>query len=112
MVTKTLYELLNVPEDASGEEIKAAFKKLARIYHPDVSAEHGAEEKFKEISVAYDVLSSEAKRRAYDQDFRYGAFNVQAIPTHEWVHQPYIDAYVWSPLYFREWNEHHDFMYS
>ncbi len=63
------YEVLGVQRGASPEEIKQAFRKLARQYHPDVSKEHNAEERFKEVNEAYSVLSDEQKRAQYD---RYG----------------------------------------
>jgi len=63
------YDILGVGRDASDDEIKAAFRKLARQYHPDVNKEDGAEEKFKEINEAYGVLSDREKRARYD---RYG----------------------------------------
>ena len=65
---KDYYEVLGVPRTASAEEIKRAFRKLARQYHPDVAkTKKGAEEKFKEINEAYEVLSDPAKRKQYDE---------------------------------------------
>jgi molecular chaperone DnaJ len=61
------YEVLGVGKNASDDEIKAAFRKLARQYHPDVNKEHDAEEKFKEINEAYGVLSDSDKRARYDR---------------------------------------------
>ncbi len=61
------YEVLGVPRDASQEEIKKAFRRLARQYHPDVNRTKEAEEKFKEINEAYEVLSDPEKRAAYDR---------------------------------------------
>ena len=62
-----LYGTLGVSRDASQEEIKRAFRKLAMEYHPDRNKSDGAEDRFKEISAAYDVLSDEEKRRTYDR---------------------------------------------
>ncbi|MCX7809241.1 MAG: DnaJ domain-containing protein, partial [Deltaproteobacteria bacterium] len=62
------YELLGVPKTATQEEIKAAYRKLAKAYHPDLNRnDPTAEERFKEISEAYSVLSGPEKRRAYDR---------------------------------------------
>ncbi|MCM3635487.1 MULTISPECIES: molecular chaperone DnaJ [Paenibacillus] len=63
------YEVLGVSKDASGDDIKKAYRKLARQYHPDVNKAADAEDKFKEVKEAYDVLSDDGKRDTYD---RYG----------------------------------------
>lgn len=71
---KDYYEVLGVDKNASDEEIKRAFRVLAKKYHPDVNKEPGAEEKFKEIGEAYSVLSDPNKRQQYDQ-FGHAAFD-------------------------------------
>jgi len=63
---KDLYKTLEVSEDISAADLKKAYRKLARKYHPDVNKSPEAEEKFKEINAAYEVLSDEGKRRQYD----------------------------------------------
>lgn len=67
MKYKDYYKILGVPRDAKPEDIKKAYRRLARKFHPDVSKETGAEEKFKEVNEANDVLSDSEKRAAYDQ---------------------------------------------
>jgi molecular chaperone DnaJ len=75
--TKDYYAILGVDKNASDEEIKRAFRRKARETHPDVSEHDDAEERFKEINEAYDVLSDASKRQMYDQygtvDGRFGA---------------------------------------
>ena len=61
------YQVLGVGRDATSKEIQAAFRKLARKYHPDVNKEPGAEKKFKKINEAYEVLKDPEKRKRYDQ---------------------------------------------
>src|SRR5512132_4142979 len=64
---RDFYEILGGPRTASQEEIQRAYRKLARTYHPDVNKDPGAEERFKEVSEAYDVLSDPETRKKYDQ---------------------------------------------
>lgn len=74
MNKRDYYEVLGVSKNASDAEIKSAFRKLAKKYHPDVSKEENAAEKFKEAQEAYAVLSDKQKRSQYDQ-FGHNAFN-------------------------------------
>lgn len=74
MNKKDYYEVLGLSKGASDEEIKRAFRKLAKQYHPDVNKEPGAEEKFKEIGEAYAVLSDPQKKAQYDQ-YGHAAFS-------------------------------------
>lgn len=75
--TSSLYETLGVDKSASTEEIKKAYRRLARKYHPDINKEAGAEDKFKEINAAYEILSDEKKRAQYDRhgDAMFGGQN-------------------------------------
>ena len=66
-MSKSLYETLNVSESASSDEIKKAYRKLARKYHPDINKDESAVDKFKEINAAYEVLSDTKKKQQYDQ---------------------------------------------
>ena len=63
------YEVLGINKNASADEIKRAYRKMAKKYHPDVNKSADAEEKFKEVNEAYEVLSDPDKKAAYD---RYG----------------------------------------
>jgi molecular chaperone DnaJ len=74
----SLYDTLGVTKGASQDEIKKAYRKLARQYHPDANpGDASAEEKFKQVQTAYDVLSDDEKRKAYD---RYGSTNGRGEP--------------------------------
>lgn len=76
-MSKSLYDTLGVSAGTSDAEIKKAYRKLARQYHPDVNKDPGAEDKFKEINAAYEVLSDKEKRAKYDQygDSMFGGQN-------------------------------------
>lgn len=67
MAKRDYYEVLEISKDASSDDIKRAYRKLAKKYHPDINKEKGAEEKFKEINEAYEVLSDANKKEIYDQ---------------------------------------------
>src|SRR3954447_7013778 len=72
-MARDYYDALGISRTASTEEIQRAYRKLARQYHPDVNHDPGAEERFKDVSEAYSVLSDPDTRRRYDQfgpDFR------------------------------------------
>ncbi len=69
MAKRDYYEVLGINKGATEDEIKRAYRKMAKKYHPDVNKEPGAEEKFKEVNEAYEVLGDAEKRAAYD---RYG----------------------------------------
>ena len=66
MAPRDFYDALGVSRTASADEIQRAYRKLARTYHPDVNKEPGAEDRFKEVSEAYDVLSDPETRKRYD----------------------------------------------
>ena len=77
IMAKSLYKTLEVNENASSDDIKKAYRKLARKYHPDINKEESAVEKFKEINAAYEVLSDKQKKSQYDQfgDDMFGGQN-------------------------------------
>src|SRR6202167_3511052 len=84
MQYRDYYEILGLTRSADADEVKRAYRKLARKFHPDVSKEKNAEEKFKEVQEAYEVLRDSDKRAAYDQlgrDFRNGQ---QFRPPPDW----------------------------
>ena len=76
-MSKSLYDTLEISENASEAEIKKAYRKLARQYHPDVNKDKGAEDKFKEINAAYEILSDKEKKAQYDRmgDGMFGGQN-------------------------------------
>src|SRR5450432_3441076 len=85
MQFKDYYQTLSLTRDAGAEEVKRAYRKLARKYHPDVSKEKNAEAKFKDVQEAYEVLRDSDKRAAYDQlgrDYRTGQ---QFRPPPDWA---------------------------
>jgi molecular chaperone DnaJ len=80
MNPRDYYDSLGISRNASDDEIKSAFRRLARQYHPDVSKESDSEEKFKEINEAYGVLSDPQKRSAYDRFGRAGLGDLGGMP--------------------------------
>jgi molecular chaperone DnaJ len=75
--TRDYYEILGVPRGADSETVRNAYRSLAKRYHPDVNKDPGTEERFKEINEAYDVLSDEQRRAAYD---RFGHAGLNGMP--------------------------------
>ncbi|HVV68863.1 MAG TPA: DnaJ C-terminal domain-containing protein [Gammaproteobacteria bacterium] len=84
MEYKDYYKTLGVDKNASAEEIKKQYRILARKYHPDVSKENNAEEKFKEVREAYEVLKDPAKKKAYDQMGSQWQAGQRFTPPPEW----------------------------
>ncbi len=80
MTERDYYEILGVPKNASNEELKSAFRRLARQFHPDVNKESDAEERFKEINEAYAVLSDQDKRSVYDRLGHAGVKGAGGVP--------------------------------
>ena len=74
---RDLYEILGIARDASPAEIKAAYRRLARTLHPDVNADPADQERFKEITGAYEILSDPTKRQRYDE---FGVAGPQGAP--------------------------------
>ena len=102
MGKKDYYETLNVKKNANESEIKNSYRKLALKYHPDKNTSSGAEEKFKEISEAYAVLSNKEKRKLYDES------------GHDGINQKYTSAVNnihWIP-FFQSYVEINDFQYK
>ena len=91
MTQRDYYEMLGVSRNASNEELKSAFRTLARKFHPDVNKEPDAEEKFKEINEAYAVLSDADKRRAYDQFGHAGVNGAGGVP--DWSTMDFSDIF-------------------
>ena len=83
MKYKDYYAILGVPREASDEELKKAYRRLARKYHPDVSKEKNAKERFQEASEAYETLKDKEKRAAYDNLGRFDA-GQDFRPSQDW----------------------------
>jgi len=105
MKFKDYYAILGVEPSAGEAEIKAAYRRLARKYHPDVSKESGAEDKFKAINEAYEVLRDGQKRQAYDQLRAQGYRPGDEVRQPEWgTWRAHFDPR--NPLNFSEFFEH------
>ena len=93
-LTDDFYKALGVSEDASESDIKKAYRKLSRKYHPDLNpGDAAAEKKFKEISEAYDVLSDKKQREEYDQIRRYGTAGMGGFGGGGYTGYPGADAF-------------------
>ena len=101
MQFKDYYKILEVDEKATQADIKKSYKKLARKYHPDISKEKNAEQKFKEIAEAYEVIKDPEKRQEYDQLKAMGGRSQsgQFTPPPDWE----------SATHFYDGGEHSDF---
>jgi curved DNA-binding protein len=88
MQSQGYYETLKVSRTATDEQIKKAYRRLARLYHPDVNSDEGAETQFKLIGEAYAVLSDEGKRRIYDMTGfnRFGSWQASGADGQSGMH--------------------------
>ena len=90
-MAQTPYEVLGVKPEASADEIRKAYRTLAKQFHPDINpGKPEAEERFKEVSAAYDLLSDPDKRERYYEDRQYQ--NTWAAGTSEWLQDGYLDV--------------------
>lgn len=105
MDNKDYYKIMGVSPEASEKDIKLAYRKLARKYHPDISKEPEAEEKFKEMGEAYEVLKDPVKRTQYDQELKYRHFHQGAqqqrsdSEEHSQTQQPPFDSDFFESLF-------------
>lgn len=105
MEYKDYYKIMGLPRTAAPEEIKRAYRRLARQYHPDVSKESGAEERFKEIGEAYEVLKDPEKRAAYDQLGSGWKSGEEFRPPPEWEQRYWTDSSASSTADFADLGE-------
>lgn len=94
MTSKDYYQILGVSKDASGEDIKKAFRHLALHYHPDQNPDNPkeAEEKFKAINEAYEVLGDEQKRRHYDQLISWSSYRRKGVVVEDIFEDTFTDS--------------------
>lgn len=100
---KDYYKIMGVGKNATDKEIKTAYRRLARKYHPDISKEKDAEERFKEIGEAYEVLKDSKKRKVYDQygsDRQEQAQQKNAQSEQAWDWSKTSDNYHFDPDFF------------
>ena len=105
-MTKSYYDILEVDKTASTKEIKTSFRKLVKKYHPDVSKEENAEEQFKLIQEAHDILSDEKKRSEYDNvgHEKYKQYtNSNANYDSYKEYSEYSTSNNFSPINLKEW---------
>ncbi len=96
-MAKNFYEILGVAKDVSEEELKKSYRRLAKKYHPDVNkGDKKAEERFKEISEAYEVLSDKEKRKQYDMFGAYGAQAGAGYDSSQWARGGGGQSYTWN----------------
>ncbi len=105
MEYKDYYKIMGLSRTASPEEIKRTYRRLARKYHPDVSKEPNAEERFKEISEAYEVLRDPEKRAAYDQLGSGWKTGEEFRPPPEWEQRYWTDSTASSTADFADLGE-------
>lgn len=105
MEYKDYYKIMGLPRTAAPEEIKRAYRRLARQYHPDVSKEPGAEERFKKIGEAYEVLKDPEKRAAYDQLGSGWKSGEEFRPPPEWEQRYWADSSASSTADFADLGE-------
>ena len=112
MQFKDYYETLGVTRAADADEVKRAYRKMARKYHPDVSKEHNAEARFKDVQEAYEVLKDSSKRAAYDQLGRNYRSGQQFRPPPDWGQRFAQGAGQAGPQRFADANGFSDFFSS